>query len=51
MDDAGRSVLYVLPEQRKCTHVFAGWRNHYDPNGVLTGGEQVCKKCGIGIKE
>lgn len=28
----------------KCDHEFSGWRNFEDGNG----GEQVCKKCGIG---
>ena len=28
----------------RCQHEFAGWREFADGNG----GEQVCKKCGVG---
>ena len=33
--------IHVTP---KCDHDFAGWRDFEDGNG----GEQVCKKCGMG---
>jgi len=39
---AGDAIfIHVTP---KCEHEFSGWRDFDDGRG----GEQVCKKCGIG---
>jgi hypothetical protein len=31
-----------------CEHNFQGWRDHYHENGMVCGGETVCKRCGLG---
>ncbi len=31
-----------------CEHDFDGWRHYYNDAGKVMGGEEVCKKCGLG---
>lgn len=38
------AIPFVHIAWDKCDHEFSGWRAFTDG----TGGEQVCKKCGIG---
>ena len=47
MDDLNDDPLwtpFTLPARNTCEHEFSGWREF--PDGL--GGEQVCKKCGLG---
>ncbi len=41
LDRLNSIFIHVEP---KCEHEFHGWRDHDDGHG----GEQYCKKCGIG---
>lgn len=42
---SGESIfIHVQPKTDACEHDFGGWRDFEDGNG----GEQVCKKCGLG---
>ena len=38
------TLFHVTPSPDACDHEWGGWRNFEDGNG----GEQVCKKCGMG---
>lgn len=39
--------VHVTPSPDNCEHDFKGWRTFADGRG----GEQVCKKCGMGAME
>lgn len=39
-----RAFFHAMPSPDACDHEWGGWRNFEDGRG----GEQVCKKCGMG---
>ena len=41
---ASSFFFHVAPSPDACAHQWGGWRNFEDGRG----GEQVCRKCGIG---
>lgn len=52
-DCPGNSTFFshFLPSASVCDHDFGGWRDHKNEAGQVIGGEQVCKKCGMGAME
>jgi hypothetical protein len=34
-----------------CEHDFGGWRYFYNDAGYVRGGEQYCKRCGMGAMQ
>lgn len=45
---APRLFAHFLPRADLCEHDFGGWRDHKNEAGQIIGGEQVCRKCGMG---
>jgi len=41
------TFFHMRRDPNECDHEFSGWRAFPDGNG----GEQVCKKCGMGAME
>ena len=42
-----RRGLHIMPKPDACEHDFDGWCDNINEKGQVTGGEKVCKKCGM----